>query len=138
MADVFSPEERSRIMRAVLGSQTKPELVVQAIVRALGRRPRLNDATLPGRPDLVFPRLRKLIFVHGCFWHRHPCAAGRSTPASNVDYWLAKFARNRRRDRKVKLLLRDAGWQALTIWECQTAASRISRTAQRIRRFLAD
>lgn len=138
MTDVFGPDERSRIMRAVLGSRTKPEIVVQAIVRELGRRPRLNDATLAGKPDLVFPRLRKLIFVHGCFWHRHQCEAGRSTPASNIDYWLAKFARNRRRDRMVNSQLRDAGWQVLTIWECQIAASRISRTTQRIRRFLAD
>lgn len=138
MADVFGPDERSRVMRAVLGSRTKPEIVVQAIVRELGRRPRLNDVTLPGRPDLVFSRLKKVIFVHGCFWHRHHCDAGRSTPASNVEYWLAKFARNRRRDRKVKTMLRAAGWQVLTIWECQTAASRISRTAQRIRRFLAQ
>lgn len=138
MTDVFTPAQRSRVMRAVRGSQTGPEMVVQELVRALGYRPRCHDETLPGRPDLVFRRRRKAIFVHGCFWHRHRCEAGRSLPASNREYWQAKFRRNVRRDRRALADLRAAGWQVLVVWECQTKARRRARLAARLAAFLKD
>src|SRR6187455_3222241 len=127
MADVFTRGKRSEVMRAVRGAQTGPENRVLAIVVRLRFRPIRNDATLPGRPDLVFPRRKKIILVHGCFWHRHHCQNGRSTPSSNVDFWTGKFKRNRRRDAKVRRLLRLAGWSVMTVWECQTRNPGLAR-----------
>lgn len=138
MTDVVSPEERSRIMRAVRSRDTAPERVVLEIVRSLRFRPTLHGADLPGTPDLVFPRRRKVIFVHGCFWHRHACDAGRSFPSSNVDFWSRKFDRNQRRDRRVRRKLRALGWKSLVVWSCQTTASRRDTLRKRITTFLRD
>ncbi|MEW6451192.1 MAG: DNA mismatch endonuclease Vsr [Pseudomonadota bacterium] len=112
--------ERSRIMRAVKSRDTQPEKFVRRLAHALGFRFRLHRKDLPGNPDLVFIRQRKVIFVHGCFWHGHGCARGARVPKTNTDYWTAKVARNRKRDRKVATLLKNAGWKRLVIWECQT------------------
>jgi DNA mismatch endonuclease (patch repair protein) len=120
MADVFNRKKRSEIMRAVRSTDTTPELVVRRLVYGLGFRYRLHVRSITGSPDLVFRSRRKVIFVHGCFWHRHSCADGRSTPASHRDYWMAKFSRNRDRDVKVRRNLRLAGWKILVIWECHT------------------
>ena len=136
MPDQFSPAERSRVMRAVRSGDTTPELVVRRMVHALGYRYRLHARDLPGRPDLVLPRLGKAIFVHGCFWHRHGCEAGRSTPASRVEYWQAKFARNVERDRSNLRKLRRLGWSVLVVWECQTRLAKRSLLRARLTRFL--
>jgi DNA mismatch endonuclease (patch repair protein) len=120
MPDTFTKAERSRIMAAVKGKDTKPEMVVRRLVWQLGYRYRLNVRRLPGCPDLVFSSQRKAIFVHGCFWHRHSCADGRSMPASRVNYWRQKFKRNLARDAKCRRELARMGWRVLTIWECQT------------------
>ena len=123
MADVFSRRKRSEIMRAVRGRDTTPERVVRKLVWSLGYRYRLHVGSLPGCPDLVFPSRRRVILVHGCFWHRHSCKDGRSMPASRVDYWQAKFERNRMRDRKSRRALTRLGWRVLVVWECQTKKS---------------
>lgn len=136
MPDQFTPSERSRVMRSVKSGNTSPELVVRRLVHAMGFRYRLHGRDLPGQPDLVFPRLGKLIFVHGCFWHRHRCAAGQSTPASRVDYWQAKFDRNVARDRRTLAKLRREGWSVLVVWECQTAARCRATLEARLARFL--
>jgi len=107
-------------MRSVRSRDTKPELLVRRAVTALGYRYRLHKATLPGKPDLVFASRRKVIFVHGCFWHGHDCARGAREPKSNVDYWAAKVRRNRERDAKTIAALHDAGWKVLIVWECET------------------
>src|SRR5688572_19845135 len=120
MPDQFSPAERSRIMRAVKSRDTTPEMIVRRLVHGLGYRYRLECRDLPGQPDLVLPRLGKAIFVHGCFWHRDACEAGQSTPASRLDYWNAKFARNVLRDGRNLRKLRRLGWSVLVVWECQT------------------
>jgi DNA mismatch endonuclease (patch repair protein) len=138
MPDVFTIAERSAVMRAVRSRDTSPERVVRKIVSALGVRYRLHDRKVPGNPDLVFPRLKKVVFVHGCFWHRHCCAKGCSMPASRVKFWKAKFARNTARDALVKRLLRREGWRALVVWECQLKPSRINRTTERLRKFLLE
>jgi len=138
MADVFTAEVRSAVMRAVRSRDTSPELAVRKIVSALGVRYRLQGRQLPGSPDLVFAKRRKVVFVHGCFWHRHACRKGRSMPASRSDFWEQKFARNRRRDAQVRRLLRAAGWQMLVVWECQLAPRRIEKTTTRLQRFLLD
>lgn len=135
-ADIFSEAKRSSIMRAVKGRDTTPELKVRAAARAagFGHRYRLNGAHLPGKPDLVFARLRKIVFVHGCFWHGHNCKRGARTPKDNAAYWSAKIARNRTRDAHTLKTLRTAGWRALVIWECETGDP--ARLRQRLARFL--
>ncbi len=136
MPDQFSPAERSRVMRAVKSGDTTPELIVRRLVHALGYRYRLHCRELPGQPDLVFPRLGKAIQVHGCFWHRHACEAGRSTPATRVEYWNAKFARNLERDRSNLRKLRRLGWSVLVVWECQARAAKRAALERRLARFL--
>ena len=106
-------------MRAVKSKNTKPEMIVRKTLHALGYRYRLNVKTLPGSPDLVFPKYRAVIFVHGCFWHGHDCARGVRTPKTNTDYWVAKIARNKTRDAAAIEALTQAGWRCLIIWECQ-------------------
>jgi DNA mismatch endonuclease, patch repair protein len=113
------PETRSRIMRAVKGKNTTPELVVRRLVFGSGYRYRLHRKDLPGKPDLVFPRLRKIIFVHGCFWHAHTCARGARIPQNNRQYWVQKIQRNAIRDRKNRAALKKLGWEVHIIWECE-------------------
>jgi DNA mismatch endonuclease (patch repair protein) len=100
----------------------------------MGYRYRLHDAKLPGKPDLVFPKSQKVIFVHGCFWHRHRCRLGRPLPATNPEFWQEKFERNKKWDRKVVAKLKRAGWCVLVVWECQARAPHLLR--DRIRTFL--
>ena len=135
--DVFTPEKRSAVMRAVKSANTTPELAVRAAVRDLGygRRYRLNSSAAPGKPDLVFSALHKAIFVHGCFWHGHDCKRGARVPKANADYWRAKIARNRTRDAATRTTLKRAGWSALTIWECETRD--VATMKRKLRRFLA-
>jgi DNA mismatch endonuclease (patch repair protein) len=125
--------ERSRVMRAVKGKDTKPELIVRSLAHRLGYRFRLHRADLPGRPDLVFPARRAVILVHGCFWHGHDCARGARTPKANRAYWTGKIARNGERDAAVLKKLRALGWRALTLWECELKKPGL---AARLRRFL--
>lgn len=120
MADVMSPEQRSRCMSRIRSKDTKPEWMVRQTVHSLGFRYRLHRKDLPGKPDLVFPRLRKLIFVHGCFWHLHKCHLGRVKPVTNADFWEAKRNSNLHRDRRNIRLLKSHGWSVLVLWECQT------------------
>ena len=136
MSDVFSPEKRSSIMRAVKGEGTRPEMFIRRLAFSLGYRYRLHSAKLPGKPDLVFPARRKVIFVHGCFWHRHRCGEGRSTPASRQEYWLKKLAHNVARDARTRRQLRRLGWRSLVIWECQAKPKQATQLAQKIRAFL--
>lgn len=120
-------------MRAVKSRDTTPEMLVRRAVTALGARYRLHRKDLPGAPDLAFPGRRKVIFVHGCFWHGHDCARGARMPKTNRDYWRAKIARNRARDEKNRLAYQAKGWEVLTIWECETKSSQLRA---RLRRFL--
>jgi DNA mismatch endonuclease, patch repair protein len=121
-ADVFDPEKRSAVMRAVKSSDTAPERAVRAAVRVAGfaRRYRLHGAHLPGKPDLVFTSLSKVVFVHGCFWHGHGCKRGARQPKDNAAYWRGKIERNRARDAESLRALKRDGWSALVVWECET------------------
>lgn len=120
MADRLSASQRSALMARIRGKDTKPELAVRSLLHAAGFRFRLHARQLPGRPDLVLPKHYAVVFVHGCFWHRHGrCRDGRSTPRSNQAYWGPKFERNVARDRRVKQALRRRGWRVITVWECQ-------------------
>jgi len=120
MPDVFSPDQRSAVMRAVKSRNTTPEIAVRRAAHALGLRFRLHRADLPGKPDLVFPAKRAALFVHGCFWHGHSCARGDRMPATNRDYWRAKIGRNMARDKASLSALRKLGWKPVVIWECET------------------
>lgn len=138
MADTLTIAERSERMRRVRGKDTKPELMVRRLVHRLGYRFRLHRKDLPGKPDLVFPGRRKVIFVHGCFWHRHPeptCPLAR-LPKSRLEFWLPKLEANRERDVRNLRSLESLGWQALVIWECETKDG--SKLIDRIRGFLDD
>ena len=106
-------------MRAVKSQDTKPELKLRKALHALGFRYRLNVKTLPGKPDLVFPKHRAVIFVHGCFWHGHDCKRGARVPKTNTDYWLAKITRNKERDLTNTAALKKLGWRVITLWECE-------------------
>lgn len=125
---------RSAVMRAVKGRDTGPELLVRRLLHGLGYRYRLHGARLPGKPDLVFARRRKVVLVHGCFWHGHDCKRGARLPRRNADYWTAKIARNRARDGRVAEQLSQAGWRSLTIWECELKDRAL--LAERLRAFL--
>jgi DNA mismatch endonuclease (patch repair protein) len=107
-------------MRAVKGRDTAPEMLVRRIAHRMGYRYRVHRKDLPGKPDLVFPSRRKMVFVHGCFWHGHECKRGARMPKANRDYWQAKIARNRARDIKNQESLHNMGWQVLVVWECET------------------
>jgi DNA mismatch endonuclease (patch repair protein) len=132
--DILSKERRSDHMRRIRGKNTKPEMIVRRVAHALGYRYRLHDSELPGSPDLVFAKHRKVIFVHGCFWHNHAhCSVGR-VPDSNREYWLRKFRLNKLRDANNKRALRRLGWQYLVLWECTLSNERALR--QEIVRFL--
>lgn len=113
-----TPEARRRTMQAVKNKDTGPEMIVRSLAHRLGFRFRLHRKELPGNPDLVFPRLHKVIFVHGCFWHGHHCAHGNRVPVHNREYWVKKIERNRQRDQKAARLLRKLGWERKVIWEC--------------------
>ena len=118
MADRVSPQVRSRIMRSIRGCDTGPERMVRSALHRRGFRFRINVKSLPGTPDIVLPRLRTVILVHGCFWHRHGRCRLASVPRTRVAYWTEKFAANRRRDRRVAAALRRLGWRVIVIWEC--------------------
>jgi DNA mismatch endonuclease (patch repair protein) len=116
---------RSDIMRSVKSRDTKPEMVVRRFIHSLGYRFRLHRKSLPGSPDLVFPRLKKVVFVHGCFWHGHKCARGDRTPKNNREYWISKIAKNRERDQLNRNLLQKQGWGVFIAWECQIKSPQV-------------
>ena len=119
MTDLLSEARRSRIMSRVRGADTKPEWILRCGLHRLGFRYRLGNRKLPGRPDLVFPKYRAAVFVHGCYWHRHPGCKDATTPKSNLPFWTKKFAENTGRDRKVQKELGEQGWRVLVVWECE-------------------
>ncbi len=127
-------DQRSRTMRAVKEKDTGPEWTVRRLLHKAGYRYRLHRKDLPGKPDLVFPVRRKVIFVHGCFWHGHDCKRGSRQPKRNADYWSRKISGNRRRDAQHLAVLEGDGWLVLTLWECQIRDT--ATLLLRLRRFL--
>lgn len=129
--DIVDREARSRLMSRIRGKDTKPEMLVRRIAHRLGFRFRLHRKDLPGSPDLVFPSRRKIVFVHGCYWHRHSGCRLAYRPKSNTEFWTAKFAANVARDDNALVALSQQGWDPLVIWECEAkdadlVASRLS------------
>lgn len=136
MTDMFSEEKRSWVMARIRGKDTKPEKVVRSLLHAEGYRFRLHRSDLPGKPDIVLPRYRIAVFVHGCFWHGHECQRGR-LPKSNQGYWGQKLSRNKERDIVHQQKLRSLGWEPLIVWECDVkkqpggVLAKICRTLER-------
>ena len=119
---------RSRIMRAIKQKNTKPELAVRRLLHAMGFRFRLHRRDLPGRPDIVLPRRKTVIFVHGCFWHQHAGCRLANVPRTRTEYWLPKLARNQERDASAQALLEELGWRVLVVWECELADRDVLRS----------
>lgn len=119
VSDVLTPEQRHYCMSRIKGKNTQPELFVRSMLHRLGYRFRLHLTSLPGKPDIVLPKYKTVIFVHGCFWHRHEDCQFAYTPKSRADFWEKKFESNLARDYKVKTSLELLGWQVLIVWECE-------------------
>lgn len=133
MADTLTVAERSECMRRIQGKNTRPEMIVRRLVFSMGYRYRLHRQDLPGCPDLVFPRFKKVVFVHGCFWHSHPGCRRATVPKSNKKYWCSKLEKNRIRDQASQIALQSLGWKAMVIWECEIKNSDLT---EKIRQFL--
>lgn len=134
--DSVSKEKRSWIMGRVKGRNTRPEKLVRSLLHGMGYRFRLQRADLPGRPDIVLPKYRTVIFVHGCYWHRHDCPNGKRLPKTRLDFWIPKLEGNRLRDVKNQEKLVQMGWKVLVLWEC-TLKDKFA-LQEKIRCFLND
>lgn len=135
MVDKLTPEKRSANMARIRSKNTRPELLVRRMLHAMGYRYRLHRKDLPGKPDLVFPSRKAVIFVHGCFWHRHPDPSCKDAalPKTRIDYWTPKLTRNAERDKQHIEALEANGWKVLIIWDCETNSDGL---ALRLRAFL--
>jgi len=133
--DVHSPKQRSYNMSRIKGKDTKPEMVLRQWLWRSGYRYRLHRKDLPGKPDIVFPGLKNIIFVHGCFWHKHNCKYFK-WPASNAEFWKNKIKGNIKRDNKHYKALSDIGWNYLTVWECELNSKNQVSLWKKVRKFL--
>lgn len=138
--DVVDAATRSRMMSGIRGKNTAPEMLVRRFLHARGYRYRLHRTDLPGKPDLVLPRLKVCIFVHGCFWHRHPGCAYATTPKTRPEFWKEKFQKNVMRDLANINALEDSGWNVLTVWEChlKNDPEALERLAEKLRIIASD
>jgi DNA mismatch endonuclease (patch repair protein) len=136
MTDVLTRQQRAYCMSRIRGKHTEPEMVVRRVIHGMGYRFRLHRRELPGSPDIVLSRYRKVIFVHGCFWHMHRCKYGRVRPATNPEFWRKKREGNVDRDRRNLKALKSMGWQVLVVWECWTRD--MPKLERRLRDFLRE
>src|SRR5712691_1240549 len=136
MADVLTRQQRSRCMSAISCKDTTPELLVRSMLRSVPCRYSINDPNLPGKPDIVFKRCKKAIFVHGCFWHRHNCRAGRSVPSTRTKFWTDKLTENKSRDGRQIAKLRRMGWGVMIVWQCKLKGRKARSVLARVVNFL--
>lgn len=136
MVDNLTTEQRKRNMTAIKSRHTKPEMIVRSLLHRLGFRFRLHSKKLQGKPDIILPRHKKIILVHGCFWHIHDCKRGNVPPKTNVEYWQTKRFRNVARDKENLKIYKKDGWQTLTIWECEIKD--LQGLEAKLRKFLKD
>ena len=132
MSDVLTPSQRHRNMAAIHSASTKPELYLRRALWRHGFRYRVNDKRLPGRPDIVLPKYRSVVFVHGCFWHGHNGCPTSHIPETNTEFWTAKIARNQERDQEVWRKLEAKGWSVIIVWECQLKKANLEETIDRV------
>lgn len=137
MADVHTPAQRSFNMSRIRGTDTKPEKVLRSLLHRAGLRFRKHVSSLPGKPDIVLPKHKAVVLVHGCYWHRHPGCRFATTPATNAPFWTEKFAGTVVRDRIAEQTLRDGGWRVFTVWECDMRARPKNATDDLIREILS-
>jgi len=135
MADTISEERRSWNMSRIKAKDTKPELIVRSLIHKMGYRFRIHRKDLPGKPDIVLPKYKTVIFVHGCFWHRHQGCKRAATPKSRVKYWEDKFAGNLKRDKNHQKQLKEMGWKVHVIWECEVK-NNIGTVKKKIQKFI--
>jgi len=133
VADIVDRATRSRMMSGIRGADTTPERLVRSYLHRAGLRFRLHARDLPGSPDVLLPRWRTAVFVHGCYWHRHRGCRFATTPSTNRAFWRRKFAANEARDRRNVRRLRALGWRVITVWECRTDDRTLERVVRRIR-----
>lgn len=138
MVDVVDKQARSRMMAGIRGKDTRPEIRLRKALHAIGFRFRLHEKRLPGRPDIVLPKWKVAIEVHGCFWHRHEGCRFASTPATRPEFWAEKFATNVARDRRNLEKLQEAGWRTAVIWECWLRDKDISELVQKLRDWIGS
>lgn len=129
MVDFLTPAQRSERMSRIRGKDSQPELALRRMLHRLGLRYRLHAKDLPGKPDLVFPRYKAVVFVHGCFWHRHEGCKIATTPKSNTPFWVEKFNKNKARDAHAADSLNKLGRRVFVVWECDLAPSKVTKTA---------
>lgn len=134
MADTISQERRSALMRRIRSKDTRPEMAVRSLLHRLGYRFRLHRKDLPGRPDIVLPKHRKIVLMHGCFWHGHTCRLA-SKPKSNQAYWAEKIQGNQARDARSLVALQNQGWAVLELWECEVR--QFTGLEDKLRKFLS-
>ncbi|MDA8170250.1 MAG: DNA mismatch endonuclease Vsr [Nitrospiraceae bacterium] len=132
--DTLSPERRSANMRKIRSRDTSPEILVRRLVHGMGFRFRLHDTRLPGKPDIVLPRLKRIIEVRGCFWHQHPGCIDSHIPKTRLKYWVPKLAKNKRRDKENEAKLNALGWRMFVVWECEIKDTK--KLVKRLARFL--
>lgn len=119
MADIYDKEKRSEIMSHIRGKNTKPEVALRKALFSQGFRYRINDKRLPGKPDIVLPKYKTAIFIHGCFWHGHEGCIYAYTPKTNTEFWVQKVQGNKERDTRIQTLLETQGWNVIVVWECE-------------------
>lgn len=136
MADTVTKEQRSRNMSLIRSKETKPEVFVRSVLHRLGFRFRKNVKTLPGKPDIILPKYKTVIFVHGCFWHQHPGCKRSTIPKSNIDYWIPKLKGNVKRDKEHRTNLEESGWKVAIIWECE--AKKADELIEKIKTIFAE
>lgn len=132
MPDTLTPEQRHRNMAAIHSSSTKPELKLRRALWSLGFRYRVNEKLLPGKPDIVLPRYRTVVFIHGCFWHGHKGCKYYTVPKTNTEFWATKITRNQQRDQEVWRQLEAKGWYVVIVWECQLKKAVFDETIARV------
>jgi DNA mismatch endonuclease (patch repair protein) len=132
MTDVVDRATRSRMMSGIRSRDTKPEIIIRKYLHAAGFRFRLAPSHLPGKPDIVLAKYRTVVFVHGCFWHQHPGCRFATRPANNREFWAEKLGANAARDKRVIRQLREAGWNVIVVWECQTRSGKFQTLRDRI------
>lgn len=132
MADVLTPEQRHYNMSRIRGKDTKPEEIVRKYLFSKGLRYRKNDKRYPGHPDIVLPKYKTVVFVHGCFWHMHEGCRHARLPKTNTEFWKEKLSRNRERDKNEQRILREMGWKVLVVWECELKKDKQQETLERL------
>jgi DNA mismatch endonuclease (patch repair protein) len=136
MTDVFSADKRSRIMSRIRGYDTEPELKIRSLIHRMGYRFRVHQDKLPGNPDIVLNKYKKVIFIHGCFWHGHKGCIRSKRPTSNISFWQNKLDKNIARDKRVRRELRNLGWRYLVIWQCEVKKG--DKLQKKIENFLKN